>query len=394
MSANLTVVGASQAPAVAPEVEGLYAAARAMVPTLVDLGGKTTAERSVPAETIAAFQNAGFFRVLQPKKYGGYQMPFSVFANLVRELAHGCASSAWVYAVTGELGWVMAMFPEEGQAEVWRDPSAIGCAAIDPAGRADEDAGGYRLTGRWRFVSGSDHAQWVMVTAPCGEPPIIRQFLVRRNEFETVDDWHVLGLQGTGSRTLVADKVFVPAHRTITQEGMLTGSTPGADVHTNHPVYRSPRRYLTAFSLSPVLVGLAERALTIVVEGTARKLTAGQLLPDLEGFQLRVGEAAASVETARAILDRHLQEADRRLAAGEAISDFDVQRNRMMASHMMRVARDAVDRLCTATGSGWIFDNTALNVVFRDTIAGATHRAMNFDANAKTYARSLGLRIP
>ena len=391
MSANLTIVGASSSAQI-PEAADLYAAARAMVPTLLEFSPRTAADRSVPTETIAVFQEAGFFRVLQPKKFGGYQMPFSVFANLVRELAHGCASSAWVYAVTGELGWVMAMFPEQGQAEVWSNPSAIGCAAFDPSGHAEDVSGGYCLSGRWRFVSGSDHAQWVMVTAPCGEQATIRQFLVQRSAFETVDDWHVLGLQGTGSRTLVADKVFVPDYRSISQESMLNGTAPGADVHAGHPVYRSPRRYLTAFSLSPVLVGLAERALTIVVEGAARKLTAGQPSPDLESFQLRVAEAAAGVETARAILDRHLLEADRRLAAGEAISDFDIQRNRMMASHMIRVARDAVDRLCTATGSGWLFDNAALNIVFRDTIAGATHRAMNFDANAKNYMRSLGLR--
>jgi alkylation response protein AidB-like acyl-CoA dehydrogenase len=233
-----------------------------------------------------------------------------------------------------------------------------------------------------------------MVTAPAGEQGLVRQFLVRRREFETVDDWHVTGLAGTGSRTLVADNVFVPSRRTMTQESMVKGTTPGSEIHAGYPVYRTPRRYLTAFSLSPVLVGLAERALTIVVETSARKVAAGQVLPDIESFQLRVAEAAADVETARAIMDRHLIEADRRLAAGEIIGDFDIQRNRMMASHMMNTARRAVEGLCRATGSGWIFDNTALNTVFRDTIAGATHRAMNFDANAKNYARSLGLRLP
>ena len=184
------------------EAVELIERARALLPVLRKRSPKTIADRSVPAETIADFQDAGFFRVLQPKRFGGLALDFPVFADLVRELAHGCASSAWVYAVMGELGWVMAMFPEEGQAEVWSDPSAIGCAAVDPAGRAERAPGGFRLTGQWRFVSGSDHAQWVMVTAPADDE--IRQFLVKRSELATIDDWFVLGLIGTGSRTLRA----------------------------------------------------------------------------------------------------------------------------------------------------------------------------------------------
>lgn len=388
------MVGASvKAPTM--DAETFYTSARAMAPRLRERAERTARERRVSAETIAEFQQAGFFRVLQPKKFGGFQMEFSVFANLVRELSHGCASSAWIYAVVGELGWVMALFPEQGQAEVWgKDSSALGCAAVDPSGHAEEVQGGYRLSGKWRFVSGSDHAQWVMLTAPCGTAGTVRQLLVRRNELQTVDDWHVLGLAGTGSRTLVADKVHVPSHRTITQDEMLNGRAPGRDLYRDCSVYRSPRRYLTAFSLSPVLVGLAERALALVIDAARKKLAAEQSPADVDTVQLRIAEAAADVETARALFDRHLWDADRRLAASVPISDEDVQRNRMMASHMVRIARSAIDKLCAITGSGWIFESHALNIVFRDAAAGATHRAMNFDANAKSYSRSLGLKMP
>lgn len=364
--------------------------ARALLPALRKRSPQTIANRSVPAETIADFQKAGFFRVLQPKRFGGLQLDFSVFANLVRELAHGCGSSAWVYAVMGELGWVMAMFPEEGQAEVWSDPSAAGCAAIDPAGRAERAPGGFRLTGQWRFVSGSDHAQWVMVTAPADDE--IRQFLVRRSEMETVDDWFVLGLIGTGSRTLRANGLFVPESRTITQRGMLEGNAAGAALHADYAVCRAPRRYLTAFSLSPVILGLAERALAIAVDGAKQKIAAGQPPADLDLLQLRIGEAAAEVETARRIFDSSMAEAAARLAARDVIGDLDVQRNRMMGAHLVRVARSAVDRICTASGSGWLFDQHPLQVIYRDAIAGATHRAMNIDIHAKGYVRGLGIK--
>jgi len=371
------------------EAVELIERARALLPVLRKRSPKTIADRSVPAETIADFQDAGFFRVLQPKRFGGLALDFPVFADLVRELAHGCASSAWVYAVMGELGWVMAMFPEEGQAEVWSDPSAIGCAAVDPAGRAERAPGGFRLTGQWRFVSGSDHAQWVMVTAPADDE--IRQFLVKRSELATIDDWFVLGLIGTGSRTLCAEGLFVPASRTITQRGMLEGNAPGAAVHPDYATCRAPRRYLTAFSLSPVILGLAERALAITVEGTARKIAAGQPPADLDLLQLRIGEAAAEIETARHIFEGCMAEAVARLEVRDAIGDLDIQRSRMIGAFMVRIARSAIDRICQASGSGWLFDQNPLQVIYRDAVAGATHRAMNFDIHAKAYARGLGI---
>jgi 3-hydroxy-9,10-secoandrosta-1,3,5(10)-triene-9,17-dione monooxygenase len=368
---------------------GVLASARALAPVLAQRSAQTTAARSVPAQTIADFRDAGFFRVLQPKRFGGLQLDFPVFANLVRELAHGCGSSAWVYAVMGELGWVMAMFPEEGQAEVWNDPSAVGCAAVDPAGRAERVAGGWRLTGQWRFVSGSDHAQWVMVTAPADDA--VRQFLVQRSELTTIDDWHVLGLIGTGSRTLVAADVFVPEARSITQQGMLEGTAPGSAVHTDYATCRAPRRYLTAFSLSPVPIGLAERALALTLDAVTKRIASGAAIPERDTLQLRIGEAVAKIEAARAIFDNCLRDADARLAAGDTINDRDVQRHRMIAAFMVRLARSAIDGLCGVSGSGWLFDQHPLQMIFRDVIAAATHRAMNFDTNAKAYVRGLGI---
>jgi alkylation response protein AidB-like acyl-CoA dehydrogenase len=375
-----------------PDAETLIAQARALVPTLNKRSAATIAARTVSAETIADFQRAGFFRVLQPKRFGGLQMDFSVFAQLVRELAHGCGASAWVYAVMGELGWVMAMFPEEGQVEVWTDPAALGCAAVDPAGRAERAAGGWRLNGQWRFVSGSDHAQWVMVTAPADDE--VRQFLVRRSELATIDDWFVLGLIGTGSRTLRANDVVVPDRRSITQRGMLEGNAPGSAVHPDYPTCRAPRRFLTSFSLTPVLVGLAERALALTVEAVTQRIAAGTPPPDLDLLQLRIGEACAEVDTLRRVFDGCLADAVARLASSSPIGDQDVRKQRLMGAQVVRLARAAVDRVCTASGSGWLFDQHPLQVVFRDAIAGATHRAMNFDLHAKEYVRGLGIKPP
>jgi alkylation response protein AidB-like acyl-CoA dehydrogenase len=321
-----------------------------------------------------------------------------VFANLVRELAQGCGSSAWVYAVVAEHGWMFSLFPKEGQDEIWSgNPNARGCAAVEPSGKAEKVEGGYRLPGQWRFVSGSDHAHWVFLTVPADEGEdfiVVRQLLVRRAELEALDDWHVMGLIGTGSRTLVADNIFVPDRRAITQEEMMLGTAPGTRVHPDYPLIRTPRRYLTAFSLSPVLIGLANRALALVMEGTRKRMAAGALPPDLDALQLRIAETAADLDAANTLLDAHLTEAMARVAAGAAISERDIARSRMAGAYIGRLAQAATARLCMASGSGWIFNSNPLQEVFRDVTAGATHRAMNVEMLGKNYVRALGVDAP
>lgn len=379
------------APSGPVDAETLLVRARELVSVLAERAPRTAAERRLPDETLAEFRRADFFRVLQPKRFGGLELDFRTFALLVRELAHGCGSSAWVYAVIGELGWVMAMFPEEAQREVWGDNAqALGCAAVDPAGRAEMVAGGYRLSGRWRFVSGCDHADWIMLTAPCHDGAV-RHFLVPRGGLGFIDDWHVLGLAGTGSKSVTADNVFVPAHRTITQDDLLNGTAPGRYLHPDGLTYRAPRRFLTAFSISPVIVGLAERALDLVIDGLRQRIAAGAAPPDLDAVRLRIGEAAAEIETAALILDTMLGDCMTRLAETAPITGQEVTRKRFIAGYMVRLARQAVDRLCLVSGSGWVFDGHPLQLIFRDAITGATHRAMNFEAHAQSYMRGLGL---
>ena len=388
----MTSLAGALAPA-APDAETLYAQARALVPALIARAPRAKAERRVPDETIADFQRAGFFRVLQPRKFGGLQLDFGVFSQLVRELAHGCGSSAWVYAVIGELGWVMALFNEQAQREVWgENPSALGCAAVDPSGRAKKVAGGYRLSGTWRFVSGSDHADWFYLTAPTTEgsgDTINRQFLLPRREVSFIDDWFVMGLVATGSKSVRVEDVFVPDHRSITQDEMIWGTAPGRDVHPDGPTYRSPRRFLTAFSITPVIVGLAERALTIVIEGTRKRIAAGMPPPEFDAFQLRLADAAADIDTARLIMDSTLQKAVARLSAGDTITLQDVLKHRFHSAHMVKIARAGIDRLCTISGSGWVFDSSPLQEIFRDAMTGATHRGMNYEILSKVYMRDL-----
>ncbi len=369
--------------------------ARALVPSLLARSTETTQNRRVPDETIEDFRRAGLFRVLQPARFGGLELDFAVFARITKELARGCASSAWVYAVIEELFWVIATFPEEAQVEIWgEDPQALACASLIPTGTAERDGDGYRLTGQWHFLSGSDHAVWVFLTAACDNGMggrELRNFFIRRSEVELIDDWHVFGLAGTGSKSVKVAGVHVPAHRSVSHDDVLAGTAPGSRVHPQYSLCRAPRRYLTTFSITPVIVGLADRALDVTTEMLRSRLNAGAVPDEFEVVQQKVAESAAEVKTANLIFEAHLRASVAALAAGHVIGEQEVADNRLMSSYMVRLSMQAIERLCALSGSRWIYNNHPMQVILRDAMAGATHRSFNWEANARTYSQSIGI---
>ena len=205
--------------------------ALALVPALAERATATEAARRVPVETVAEYRRTGILRALQPKRFGGAQQSFEVFSRIVETLAQGCASSAWVYAVLAEHQWIVACMPDRAQIDVWGDtPEAVVSSSLAPRHSGVPVDGGWRLTGDFPFSSGCDHAQWALLGAraedAAGNKPT-RYMLVPMADIEIVDDWHVLGLRGTGSKTLRLTDVFVPAHRTELLGDLLSGRTPG-----------------------------------------------------------------------------------------------------------------------------------------------------------------------
>jgi 3-hydroxy-9,10-secoandrosta-1,3,5(10)-triene-9,17-dione monooxygenase len=374
---------------------GVVESARALIPVLAARSAATVENRRVPDETIQDFRRAGLFRVLQPARFGGLELDFAVFATITRELARGCASSAWVYAVIEELFWVIATFPEEAQLEIWRDdPQVLACASLVPTGTAERDGDGYRLTGQWHFLSGSDHAAWVFLTAACDNGKggrELRNFLIRRPEVQLIDDWHVIGLAGTGSKSVKVDGVYVPAHRSVRYDDVLNGTAPGARVHPQYSLLRAPRRYLTTFSITPVIVGLANRALDVTTDILRSRLNAGSVPDEFETVQQKIAECAAEAHTANLILDTHLRDSVATLEAGTAIGDNDIAKNRLLSSYMVRLSIQAIERLCSVSGSRWIYNDHPLQVILRDALAGATHRAFSWEAHARAFSQSIGI---
>jgi 3-hydroxy-9,10-secoandrosta-1,3,5(10)-triene-9,17-dione monooxygenase len=369
--------------------------ARGLIPVLARRADDTDRNRRVPDETIADFHRAGLFRVLQPKRFGGLELDFAVFATITRELARGCASSAWVFCVVEELFWVLATFPEQAQTEIWgEDPAALACAALMPSGNGVTEGDGYRISGTWHFLSGSDHAAWVFLTVPCDDGKggrEIRNVFVRRSEVQFIDDWHVIGLAGTGSKSAKVDGVYVPAYRSVRYDDILKGTAPGRHVHPQYSLCRAPRRYLTTFSITPVIVGLANRALEMTTEMLRSRINAGSMPNEFEIVQQKLAESAAEVNTANLILETHTARAVAALEAGDEITPQATAHNRLMSSYMLRLSRQAIERLCSLTGSQWVYNSHPMQRILRDALAGSTHRAFNWETQARAYVQSIGI---
>ena len=377
--------------------EVLIDRARTLVPALRQRAPQTLAERKLPHETIADFQRLGLTRCLQPAMFGGYGSDYRVFSKMLRALAQGCGSSAWVAAVHGEHSWVVGNYPEEAQREVWDgNPHAVASASVAPNGTAEQVSGGFRLSGRWGFASGIDHAQWVLLggmVKGAGKPEPW-MFLLPISEVEIVDDWHVMGLCGTGSKSLVVKDALVPAARAVTLHDLKRGTAPGAAVHPNHSLYRSPRNLLALFSLSSVVVGLAERAVAEFVEFTRERRSRGLRVADLEAVQLMVAEAAAQAETAVLIGEHTI---DRNISMVEGRQKIDAEQvawSRRNASYSTQLAHSAVKLIFEAAGGTALYATSPLQEIFRDITAASAHLSLSWHRSAPPYGQiRLGLPV-
>ncbi len=371
----------------APDLE-LLARARAMVPDLIARAPAVTAARKLPDETISEFHKAGILRVLQPRRFGGYQASFGLFLRILDILTEGCASSAWVYAILGELQWVVASLPERGQEEIWgTDPTAVAAGSIIPRAVARRSDGGWRITARYPFGSGCLHAQWAFIGASCEETTgseQIRYLVVPITDIEIIDDWHVLGMRGTGSRTLALHDVFVPEHRTIAHSGILAGSPPGRDVHPDYQLLRSPRYYLVPFVLPSVAFGLARTALPLVTAALAAR--GG---PRSDVLHFRLGEAAARIETANLIFATRKADSLARLESGAPIDEVDVVRNRRDVTFAFRSLRKGLEQLVALNGARTVYDGDPLQAILRDVTTIATHIVLNEEMAMVPYGRLL-----
>jgi 3-hydroxy-9,10-secoandrosta-1,3,5(10)-triene-9,17-dione monooxygenase len=368
--------------------------ARALIPVLAERAPGAAAARQLPAETIAEYHAAGILRILQPRRFGGMQGRFSLFSRIVEELTYGCASSAWVYAVLAEHQWIIAQYPEQAQIDVWgEEPEAVASSSLAPREAARHVPGGWRLSGRYPFSSGCDYAQWAIIGAFLGEkgdPRHIAYLLVPLAEIEIVDDWQVLGLLGTGSKSLILHDVFVPEHRSVMVSDLFAGTPPGALVHPDYPVLRAPRGFLVSYSLPPVAIALGRRALDIACASLARRVSRGVTrVAESEVVQMAIGEAAAAIDAATLLLHTGRDYSTAEVSSGRRITEAEALRARRDMVYAQHQVAWALDRLCELDGARWVYDNDELGAIRRDVMTILTHHAASRQAAMAPYGKML-----
>src|SRR2546427_62912 len=256
--------------------------------------------RRFKKETPGGLPRPGRLRFPQPKRWGGMELPFEAIFDLPAEIGRGCASTAWNVANLGIHHWMLALYDERAQEEVWgKNPESLIASGIAyPQGRGRRVDGGFVVSGFWNFSSGVDVSDWNMLAVMVRDGERVvdhRMCLVPRGEYEVVDDWHVLGMRSTGSKSVKTSELFVPEHRALSMYLARGGNEfPGASVTTN-PLFRVPLSALGSHCLAGAGVGNAQAALELTIDAIKERSTnyTGMRMRDFQAVQLRVARAAA-----------------------------------------------------------------------------------------------------
>ena len=366
--------------------------AQALVPTLAARAEETARLRRMPDETFRDLRDLDLLKAARAERFGGYALGLDEVLEIVVRLGRGCGSSAWVYGIYCDHAITVGMFEPEAQDEVWgASPEAVISSGLAPSGKVERLSDGFRLTGRWQFSSGCDHADWVFVQsmippAGDGEGPTPAYFLLPRSDWEIDDTWFVTGLAGTGSKDVVIGDAFVPRHRMQPIAPLNTGEAPGARANPA-PIFRLPRISTVPFSLVAPALGVLDAMIDAFVERTGARATRGVRHAELTTVQLRLAEAAAERDCARLLLSRATQET---MAAMRSVGKLSLEqraRNRRDMAYIAVLLTRAADRIYTVTGASGLFDGNAMKRMFHDIRAVGAHHITAWDIAGPTFGQ-------
>ena len=361
----------------------LIARARAMIPTLAERALAQTQRRGILPETIAEMQAAGFFRVLQPKRWGGYEMELGTFYDIEIALSEGDMSTGWTYGVFGAVTWFLGLIDDRLTQEVWgRDPSALGCSSTMPAGKATAVDGGFQISGHWRYASGCEHCEWAllggMVRAENAAPDW-RFFVVPRRDYKTVDNWQVAGLQGTGSIDVMLDDVFVPDYRTQRLQDNFLLKGAGQAVNTSS-LYRVPFGQIFARGVSTAGLGALQAMLTALLDYSQNRVTrAGGRATENPFVQLLCAETAATIDEMRTTLYRNFRTLHDYARRGETPPLELRLQYKFQSSAVIERSTLLAARIFKATGAAGLADELPFGRILADLMAARQHISNQYE---------------
>lgn len=373
-----------------PAEQALIDKAAQLAPVLRDRAPAAEKLRRIPDETEEAFREAGFYRLYQPARFGGYEMRYGLHTMLAAHAARGCGSSGWVLSVTACHSWILGMFELQAQADVWdKDPQArIASSFLAVNASAKPADNGVRLNGTWRFSSNVLHCGAIIVQIMVPKKPEgMKQYfaLLTRDQYEIEDNWNVIGLAATGSNDVIVKDAFVPQHRLLDIMTTREGASPGASVHS-HALYRMPLFAPFAHTLIGAALGSALGALEqITADLSDKRSVANVRLADQPAIQMRVGEATAQINSAFALIAADRAEINRLAGAG-TLPDYETRaRWRLNTGYAAKLCVQAMEHLLPVTGGRGLELTHPIQRAWRDVHAVAQHIALTWDLQSSTY---------
>ena len=331
--------------------------ARDLGPVLVERARQAELDRRVSKETDRDFREAGFYRALQPARYGGMELDYGAQTAFARELGRSCASSAWVGGILACHGWVAGMFPDQAQGEIWGDDADVAVAtSFLPVGvSAERNGDDLHISGRWRFSSGVDHCGWAVLMVPVpaeggNGPPDPVFAMVDLAHCKVEDAWNSAGLTASGSNDIVVESAVIPPYRMMRVRDLRGEATPGSDTHGSY-LYRLPLFAVFPFNIIGPALGAARGALdAVIADLTSRQSVTGADLSRVATVHQRIGKATALLDAADAVMAQLRGEIVSKGQAGEAFEMVERGRYRLNLGHVAQNCCDAVDELLPLTG--------------------------------------------
>jgi alkylation response protein AidB-like acyl-CoA dehydrogenase len=327
-------------------------------------------QRFISDDIISRFKQAGVYRALVPKRYGGEECSPAQFCELIEQIATADGSAGWV-ASFGMSPFYLGALPVDTLQALYKEgPDVVFAGGIFPTQKATLADGGYRVSGRWSFASGSMGASvfGVGIMPDSGEP-LPRMAVLPRESVHIDPVWNTVGLAGTGSHDLLVNDAFVPQEWTFVRGGKL---------NLEGPLYRYPVLSLATQVLSVVALGVARAALNEIyaIAHRQQSVTGAPRLADRPQAQMQIAHSEAELRSARAWFYDAIDDVWQRLLAGDEPTCEQVNALRLSSTHVTRVSAEVTRQALALNGMGGINMNSPLQRYVRDTLVITQHAFM------------------
>lgn len=353
--------------------------------------------RRVPDESIELLKRSGLVRILQPASCGGQQLTMRAHVDATSTVARGCNSSAWVLGVYHAHSWMIGHMDRRAQEDVYgANPEQAVAAVIGPRGKAvRKPDGSYVLSGFWPFGSGNAASEWLLLGCEVFDEEGVKlddgDLLVPAKDVEILDDWRVAGLQGTGSSSIKCSNLIVPGHRFLSLSALLENQTaPYADPDAP-ALYKSQAGPVLGLCIASSATGIARGALEEFLKVVPGKkvMYTNHVSHEWIPLQKALGEAAAMIHAAELVLYRDADDIDEYATQGKKMPMDLRGRIRMDIAFVVRLCRDAVEKLYTIGGASGLSLKSPIQRAARNLQAVNMHGLLLYDAGAEIYGRVL-----